>query len=84
LADRDTDFRRPDVSVVVDNLNSMTISDFKKQAKQKCKKANEHKKTEVQDSKNNKDNDTDKDVSELNALMCLTSVNSDNKVNDKV
>ncbi|XP_017890866.1 putative tRNA (cytidine(32)/guanosine(34)-2'-O)-methyltransferase [Ceratina calcarata] len=50
LENRDTDFRRSDVSVVVDNMNSMTISDFKKQAKQKRKGMNECE-TKPKDSK---------------------------------
>ncbi|KZC07486.1 hypothetical protein WN55_08257, partial [Dufourea novaeangliae] len=41
LENRDTDFRKSDVSVVIDNLNSMSISDFKKIAKQKRKETNE-------------------------------------------
>ncbi|XP_033338234.1 tRNA methyltransferase 7-32 [Megalopta genalis] len=41
LENRDTDFRKADVSVVIDNINSMTISDFKEQAKRKRKETNE-------------------------------------------
>lgn len=50
LENRETDFRRSDVSVVVDNLNSMTLEDFKKQAKQKHKKTNESE-TKPEDTK---------------------------------
>lgn len=79
LADRDTDFRRPDVSVVVDNLNSMTISDFKKQAKQKSKTKNEHKTCETRDSKDNK---LSEDLSGLPELMSnALSIESGNEAN---
>ncbi|XP_076237110.1 tRNA methyltransferase 7-32 isoform X2 [Calliopsis andreniformis] len=50
LGNRDTDFRKANVSVVIDNLSSMSISDFKKQAKEKRKGART-KKTEKVESK---------------------------------
>ncbi|XP_033356015.1 putative tRNA (cytidine(32)/guanosine(34)-2'-O)-methyltransferase [Bombus vosnesenskii] len=79
LEDRDTDFRRFDVNVVVDNLNSMTIADFKKQAKQKNKETNENKVTKLQDSKND---DNNEDILGLDQLMSAQLSNeSDNKDN---
>ncbi|XP_076759905.1 tRNA methyltransferase 7-32 isoform X2 [Xylocopa sonorina] len=81
LENRDTDFRRPDVSVVVDNLNSMTISDFKKQAKQAQNTINE-KKNEPQASKGN---DSNEDVLELDKLMSTElSDKSTNEDNNKI
>lgn len=79
LEDRDTDFRRFDVNVVVDNLNSMTIADFKKQAKQKHKEINENKVTKQQDNKND---DNNEDILGLDQLMSAhLSDESDNKDN---
>lgn len=82
LQNRDTDFRRSDVNVVVENINSMTISDFKKQAKQKRKEANESKVAETQDYKGSDDNE---DVLELGKLMSdALSDKSEYKDNDNV
>ena len=79
LEDRDTDFRRFDVNVVVDNLNSMTIADFKKQAKQKHKEINENKVTKQQDNKND---DNNEDILGLDQLMSAhLSDETDNKDN---
>lgn len=79
LEDRDTDFRRSDVNVVVDNLNFMTISDIKKQAKQKHNQKSESKATKSQDSKRD---DSSEDVLGLDQLMPFDlfdeSTNKDN------
>ncbi|OAD61727.1 hypothetical protein WN48_10210, partial [Eufriesea mexicana] len=66
LEDRDTDFRRSDVNVVVDNLNFMTISDIKKQAKQRHIQKTESKASKSQDSKKD---DSSEDMSGLDQLM---------------
>lgn len=78
LENRDTDFRRSDVNVVVDNLSSMTIADFKKQAKQKHKEITKSEISKLQNSKN----DDSEDVSELDQLMFTELFDeSDNKDN---
>lgn len=82
MEDRDTDFRRYDVNVVVDNLSSMTIEDFKKQAKQKHKEINETKRTELQD---NKKDDSEEDILGLDKLMSTELFDeSKNKDNDNM
>ncbi|XP_076619846.1 tRNA methyltransferase 7-32 [Colletes latitarsis] len=53
LGNRDTDFRKSDVSVVIDNLNSMSISDFKKQAKGKRKGTDDGKLMNTNDKESN-------------------------------
>lgn len=82
MEDRDTDFRRFDVNVVVDNLSSLTIEDFKKQAKQKHKEINETKRIELQD---NKKDDSEEDILGLDNLMPTELFNeSENKDNDNM
>lgn len=81
MGNRDTDIRKPDVSVAIDNLNSMTISDFKKQARQKRKEANESRVTEV----DSKEDDNSQDVLGINELMSAALLDeSDDKDNDNV
>lgn len=81
MEDRDTDFRRFDVNVVVDNLSSMTIEDFKKQAKQKHKEINETKRIELQDKKD----DSEEDILGLDKLMSTELFDeSKNKDNDNM
>lgn len=82
MEDRDTDFRRFDVNVVVDNLSSLTIEDFKKQAKQKHKEINETKRIELQD---NKKDDSEEDILGLDKLMPTELFDeSENKDNDNM
>lgn len=74
LENRDTDFRRSDVNVIIDNLSSMTIADFKKQAKQKHKEITESEISKLQNSKN----DDSEDISDQLMFMKLFDL-SDNK-----
>lgn len=81
MEDRDTDFRRFDVNVVVDNLSSMNIEDFKKQAKQKHKEINETKRIELQDKKD----DSEEDMLGLDELMSTELFDeTKNKDNDNM
>lgn len=81
MEDRDTDFRRFDVNVVVDNLSSMTIEDFKKQVKQKHKEINETKRIELQDKKD----DSEEDILGLDELMSTELFDeTKNKDNDNM
>ncbi|XP_076176509.1 tRNA methyltransferase 7-32 isoform X2 [Ptiloglossa arizonensis] len=76
LENRDTDFRKSDVSVVIDNLNSMSILDFKKKAKQIRKDTSERKLMEIDTKRNNGE-----DVLELTESISAElseSKNSDN------
>nr|XP_034170949.1 putative tRNA (cytidine(32)/guanosine(34)-2'-O)-methyltransferase [Osmia lignaria] len=81
MGNRDTDIRKLDVSVVIDNLNSMTISEFKKQARQKRKEANESGVTQV----DSKEDDNSQDVLGINELMSAALLDESNdKDNDNV
>ncbi|XP_053993913.1 putative tRNA (cytidine(32)/guanosine(34)-2'-O)-methyltransferase [Hylaeus volcanicus] len=55
LGNRDTDYRKANVSVVIDNLKSMSILDFKNQAKQKRNDINEKKIVAIDTKQNRED-----------------------------